>query len=195
MMGLSSNFGNMFSVLGAVLFLPFLPMLPIQILLNNFLYDFGQLTIPSDKVDSEFIKKPKHWDIRFIKKFMFIFGPISSIFDFISFYVLFNLFKNTPALFQTGWFMESLATQTLVIHIVRTRKIPILQSSASIYLWISTLTVVAIGWILPGTSLGKMFNLAALPLPAIVMLAGIVLVYLIFVEIGKKIFYSKLYAS
>jgi Mg2+-importing ATPase len=191
LMGLSSNFGNMFSVLGAVIFLPFLPMLPIQILLNNFLYDFAQLTIPTDHVDRAYIEKPKRWDIRFIKHFMFIFGPISSLFDFTSFGLLYFLYKNNPAGFQTGWFMESLATQTLVIHVIRTRFTPIKQSNASKYLWASTLLSVGIGWIIPYTKIGTFFGFTGLPVETVIMLGLIVVIYLLTAEIGKRIFYRK----
>jgi P-type Mg2+ transporter len=189
MMGLSSNFGNMFSVLGAVIFLPFLPMLPIQILLNNFLYDFSQLTIPSDNVDEEYIQKPKRWDIRYIRNFMFIFGPISSLFDFTTFFVLFVIFKTSASAFQTGWFMESLATQTLVIHIIRTRKLPVIGSNASIYLWLTTTVAVITGWFIPSTGIGKLFQFTPLSFPTIVSLILIVSVYLFLTEFGKRLFY------
>lgn len=192
MMGLSSNFGNMFSVLGAVIFLPFLPMLPIQILLNNFLYDLGQLTIPNDNVDPEYLKKPKKWDIRFVRKFMIVFGPISSIFDFTTFFVMYILFSHNPSGFQTAWFMESLATQTLVIHIIRTRKIPFLQSRASIALIVSTSAMVILGWLIPFSSIGHLFSFTPLPGYAILILVGIVLVYLMVVEIGKRFFYRNI---
>lgn len=192
LMGLSSNFGNMFSVLGAVIFLPFLPMLPIQILLNNFLYDFSQLTIPSDSVDREYILSPKRWDINFIRRFMFIFGPISSLYDFITFGMMYLLFNSSPSHFQTGWFMESLATQTLVIHVIRTRLVPISQSRASLYLWLSTLFVVLVGWIMPYTPIGKFFGFSALPPLVIIFLILTVLAYLLTAEIGKRYFYRKL---
>jgi Mg2+-importing ATPase len=191
MMGLSSNFGNMFSVLGAVLFLPFLPMLPVQILLNNLLYDFSQITIPSDNVDKEFIQKPKRWNMGFIKKFMFTFGPVSSLFDFITFFILFSVFSAPAAIFQTGWFMESLATQTLVIHIIRTKQTPFLKSRSSRLLLISTVLCVAAGWTLPYTKLGQLFGFAPLPLNIVLILAGLVIFYLIIVEIVKKQFYKK----
>ena len=163
MMALSSNFGNMFSAAGASLILPFLPMLPIQILLNNFIYDFSQVTIPSDHVDREWIERPKKWDNRFVKKFMYVFGPISSIFDFATFFLLYYVFKSSAAVFQTGWFMESLATQTLVIHIIRTKRMPFLKSRASWPLILSTFLLVAIGWIIPYTSLGVFFRFAPMP--------------------------------
>jgi Mg2+-importing ATPase len=191
MMGLSSNFGNMFSVLGAILFLPFLPMLPIQILLNNFIYDFSQITIPTDHVDKDWIEKPRRWNIKFIKKFMYIFGPISSVYDILTFLVLYFVFHASASVFQTGWFMESLATQTLVIHIIRTKKIPFLQSTASKLLLISTFAAVALGWIIPYTPLGRIFQFSPLPLPIVLTIVGIVIVYLICVEIGKRYFYRK----
>lgn len=192
MMGLSSNFGNMFSVLGAVLFLPFLPMLPIQILLNNFLYDLSQVTIPTDNVDEEYLKEPKKWNMQFIRRFMFIFGPISSVFDFVTFYFLYKMFHLSPSAFQTGWFMESLATQALVIHIIRTKKVPFIQSRASTALLISTFIVVTVGWILPYLSIGKLFNLVPLPLSTVTVLVVIVGLYLVLVEFGKRLFYRNL---
>ena len=137
-MGASSNFGNMLSMTAASLFLPFLPMLPIQILLNNLLYDFSQIAIPTDHVDPEYLGRPRPWHVSYIKKFMLLIGPISSIFDFVTFWVLLTLFKADPALFHTGWFIESLCTQTLVIHIIRTRQIPFIESWPSPFLLISS---------------------------------------------------------
>jgi Mg2+-importing ATPase len=189
MMGLSSNFGNMFSVAAAILFLPFLPMLPIQILLNNFIYDFSQITIPSDNVDEEYIRKPRKWDMNFIKKFMFTFGPISSLFDIITFVFLFFVFHTPAALFQTGWFIESLTTQTLVIYFIRTKKIPLIQSNPSLPLFLSSLICVVIGWVLPFTAVGKYFGLVALPYNILLVIAGLVLTYFVIVEITKRIFY------
>ncbi|MDO9399075.1 MAG: magnesium-translocating P-type ATPase [bacterium] len=191
MMGLSSNFGNMFSVLGAIFFIPFLPMLPIQILLNNFIYDFSQVTIPTDKVDNDWVKKPRKWDLNFIKKFMYTFGPISSVFDFLTFFLLFFVFKLSESAFQTGWFLESLATQTLVIHIIRTKQIPFLQSRASKWLVLSTFTAVAVGWLIPYTSLGKFFKFSPLSINVLLSIAGVVIVYLFIVEIAKRIFYKQ----
>jgi Mg2+-importing ATPase len=132
MMGISSNFGNMCSVLAAVIFLPFLPMLPIQILLNNLIYDLSQITIPTDNVDEEYIQKPKKWNIKFIRKFMFVFGSLSSLFDFFTFYILWKFAQSSPHIFQTGWFLESLTTQTLVIYIIRTKKIHFMQIMQSL---------------------------------------------------------------
>ena len=132
-MGASSNFGNMFSVLGASVFLPFLPMTAIQVLTNNLLYDFSQTTIPTDNVDAEYLAVPRRWDIGNIAKFVLFIGPISSIFDYVTYFLMLYGFNawNNPALFQTGWFVESLLTQTLIIHIIRTAKIPFLESRAS----------------------------------------------------------------
>jgi len=191
MMGLSSNFGNMFSVAPAVLFLPFLPMLPIQILLNNFIYDFSQITIPSDNVDAEFIQKPKRWNMKFIKMFMILLGPISSIFDILTFILLFFVFKVTPAQFQTGWFIESIATQTLVIHVIRTKKIPFLQSTASWKLLFSSIFAVVIAWIIPYTFVGEFFKFQTLPVHIMLCIVGLVAIYLVLVEIAKHSFYKK----
>ena len=145
LMGTSSNFGNMFSAAGASLFLSFLPMLPTQILLNNLLYDASEMTIPTDNVDEELLQRPAHWDIRFIRRFMTFFGPISSLYDFATFGVMLWVFHARPSLFQTGWFVESLATQTLVIFVIRTRRVPFFRSRPSRALLIASLAVVAAG--------------------------------------------------
>ncbi len=139
LMGTSSNFGNMFSAAGASLFLTFLPMLPSQILLNNLLYDTSQLAIPTDNVDEEQLRRPSHWDIRFIRRFMLYFGPFSSVFDFATFAVMLWVFHSGPAQFRTGWFVESLATQTLVIFAIRTRRIPFFRSHPSLPLTLAAL--------------------------------------------------------
>lgn len=191
MMALSSNFGNMFSVLGAILFLPFLPMLPIQILLNNFIYDLSQFTISSDAIDNDWIQKPRKWNLDSVKKFMYVFGPVSSLFDFGTFFILFVIFNLGVSEFQTGWFMESLATQVLVIHIVRTRHLPIFKSRASTVLTISTVSAVIVAWIIPFTSLGALFGFSPLPLAVMGAIAGLVIVYLCIVEVTKRIFYAK----
>ncbi len=193
MMGLSSNFGNMFSMIGAAIYLPFFPMLPGQILLNNFIYDASQLSLPLDNVDEDYLKKPKHWDMNFIKKFMFVFGPISSLFDFITFYLLFSVFNLSGSAFQTGWFIESLATQTLVIYIIRTRKIPFLQSMPSKFLMISTVGAVLAGIILTMPFIENFFGFTALPLNILLAILGTVLAYLVMVELAKQIFYKKIY--
>jgi P-type Mg2+ transporter len=185
LMGTSSNFGNMFSMAGAYVFLPFLPMLPTQILLNNFLYDLSQITIPTDNVDPSYIKKPQHWDIRLIRNFMIFIGPVSSIFDFLTFFLLLWIFHAGAALFHTGWFVESLATQTLVLFIIRTAGNP-LRSRPSRPLTITTLLIVALGIVLPYTPLGG--PLGFTPLPALYFLFLVVMttLYLLLVQLVKR---------
>ncbi|MFZ4632369.1 MAG: magnesium-translocating P-type ATPase [Patescibacteria group bacterium] len=192
LMCLSSNFGNMFSLIGASIFLPFFPMTASQILLNNFIYDTSQLSIPSDNVDGEYLKKPKHWDMGFIKKYMIIFGPISSVFDLLTFYILFSVFHFNVATFQAGWFIESLATQTFVIYIIRTQKIPFIQSRPSKYLTITTLAAVGLGFLLTQKGIGEFFGFSPLPWYALLTIAGLVIVYLIIVEFVKQIFYKRM---
>jgi Mg2+-importing ATPase len=186
LMGTSSNFGNMFSMAGASTFLPFLPMLPTQILLNNFMYDLSQITIPTDNVDDDFLRKPKQWDIGLIRRFMVFIGPISSIFDFLTFYVLLHFFHANQALFHTGWFIESLATQTLVIFVIRTTQNP-LRSRPSLPLSLTTLTIVALGALLPVTPLAGILGFVPLPGGYFAYLAGATIVYLFLVEFGKRI--------
>ena len=190
-MSTSSNFGNMFSVAIGSLFLPFLPMLPIQILLNNFLYDFSQSTIPTDNVDKEYIERPRRWDIPFIKRFMIILGPISSVFDLLTYAIMILVFHATEPLFQTAWFLESLTTQTLVIFAIRTRVTPFWKSRPSKLLLISSLAVVAVAFIIPYTQLGDLFGFTQLPYTFLLMLAGMVVVYVFLVEIVKRWFYKK----
>jgi Mg2+-importing ATPase len=189
LMGTSSNFGNMFSAAGASLFLSFLPMLPSQILLNNLLYDTSQLTIPTDEVDAELVARPTRWDVGFIRKFMIFFGPISSVFDFITFGFMLWAFHAGPALFRSGWFVESLATQTLVIFAIRTRRIPFFRSRPSMPLLLAGLTVVAAGAALPFTPVAH--PLGFRPLSAFFFLALILMVisYLALIELGKRWFY------
>jgi len=191
MMGTSSNFGNMFSVAGASLFLPFLPMLPIQILLNNLLYDMSQSTIPTDNVDQEYIEKPKRWDISFIRKFMIFFGPISSIFDFLTFFIMLLVFNATEPLFQTAWFLESLSTQMLVIFVIRTRKTPFYKSKPCRSLILSSLIVLGIAFVIPFTLVGELFKLVEPPFVFFIVLAGLIGVYLVLVEIVKRWFYKQ----
>lgn len=185
MMGTSSNFGNMLSMAGAVLFLPFLPMLPTQILLNNLLYDISQVTIPTDNVDRSFLLKPKHWNIDIIRKFMLYIGPISSIFDFLTFFVMLKLFAATESLFQTGWFVESLATQTLVIFVIRTAKNP-WQSKPSLPLAIMVVFVVSLGILLPFSPVAKFWGFVPLPPLYFLFLVTATIAYLFLVEIIKK---------
>jgi Mg2+-importing ATPase len=181
-MGASSNFGNMFSVLGASAFLPFLPMLPIQVLTNNLLYDFSQTTIPTDHIDEEYLTVPRKWDINHIAKFMLCLGPISSIFDYITFGVMYFGFgadsKTSSHLFQTGWFIESILSQTLIIHIIRTRKIPFIQSRASWPLIVTTITICAIGIWLPFSPFARSLGFIALPWYYWPVVTGIILSYL-----------------
>lgn len=185
LMGTSSNFGNMFSMAGASLFLPFLPMLPTQILLNNFLYDLAQVTIPTDNVDRSFIRKPRRWDIGIIRKFMLYIGPISSVYDFLTFYIMLKVFNASEALFHTGWFVESLATQTLVLFVIRTAGNPF-RSRPSLPLTITTLAVVAVGLLLPFTPLGNVLGFTPLPGKYFLFLAAMTVTYLFFVEVVKR---------
>jgi P-type Mg2+ transporter len=185
LMGTSSNFGNMFSMAIASLFLPFLPMLPTQILLNNFLYDLAQVTIPTDHVDRTFIHKPQRWNVRMIRDFMIYIGPISSIYDFLTFFALLEVFNASEQLFHTGWFVESLATQTLVIFIIRTAGNPF-QSRPSLALTATTIAVVMAGIVIPFTSIGKVLGFSPLPLAFFLFLAGATGTYLVLVEIVKR---------
>ena len=179
-MGASSNFGNMFSVLGASAFLPFLPMAPVQILFNNLLYDFSQTAVATDTVDEEYVKKPRKWDIGNIARFMFFIGPISSIFDYVTFFTMLYVFHawDQPELFQTGWFVESLLSQTLIVHVIRTGRIPFVQSKPSLPLFVMTMTICLIGVALPYSHFAAALNLVALPPQYWLILAAILLAYL-----------------
>jgi Mg2+-importing ATPase len=185
LMGTSSNFGNVFSMAGASLFLPFLPMLPTQILLNNLLYDLAQITIPTDNVDETYLQKPQHWDIGLIRNFMVYIGPISSIFDFLTFYVLLHFFRASEALFHTGWFVESLATQTLVLFVIRTSKNP-LRSRPSGPLMATCLAVVVVGIYLPFSPLAGVLGFTPLPAAYFAFLALATGAYLLLVEAAKR---------
>ncbi|HUX62957.1 magnesium-translocating P-type ATPase [Sulfuricella sp.] len=188
MMGTSSNFGNMFSMAGASLFLPFLPMLPTQILLNNILYDISEIPIPLDKVDAGEIHAPRVLDMNFVRNFMLVIGPISSLFDFLTFYILLAVLQADEKLFQTGWFVESLCTQVLVIFIIRTRGNP-LKSRAHPMLTVTSLAVVTIAVLLPFTPLGTHFGFVPPPARFYFILGAMVLVYLFLVELAKQGFY------
>jgi len=185
LMGTSSNFGNMFSMAGASLFLPFLPMLPTQILLNNLLYDLAQITIPTDNVDETYLQKPQRWDIGLIRNFMLFIGPISSIFDFLTFYVMLHFFHTSEAQFHTGWFVESLATQTLVLFVIRTSKNPF-SSRPSAPLTATCLAVVAIGIYLPFSPLAGLLGFTPLPATFFAFLAIATAAYLLLVEAAKR---------
>lgn len=186
-MGISSNFGNMLSVAAATMFLPFLPMLPIQILINNFLYDASQISIPSDNVDAKSLLKPQQWDLKFIRKYMLIFGLTSSVFDLMTFWILYRYFDLTVAQFRTGWFMESLATQILVVFIIRTPKIPFFRSKPSVQLVISTLLLLAIGWVLPYLPFAASIGFQALPVHILLYIFVVTVVYLVSVEFLKSV--------
>jgi Mg2+-importing ATPase len=195
MMGLSSNFGNMFSMVVASVILPFLPLLPSQILLNNFLYDTSQVTLAGDRVDEASLRKPAHWDLGFIRRYMVRFGLVSSLFDFATFALLAGVFGLAGAAFQAGWFVESLTTQVLVVYVIRTRLLPFVQSRPSPWLVVSTLGCVAVGWIavtLP--VLRHLFAFDMLRPMVLVAIAGIVAVYLVTVELVKRSFYRRLAA-
>jgi len=189
-MNISSNFGNMFSAAGASLFMSFLPMRPIQILLNNLLYDFSEMTISTDNVDKEYIEKPKKMDVKLINDFMLFFGPFSSIFDFLTFGAMIFVFHASEPLFQTAWFMESLCTQTMIIFIIRTRK-PFWQSRPGLLLAVSSLLVVAAAVALPYTPIGTYFGFTPPPISFLLVLAGFVVVYLGLVEFFKARFYKE----
>ena len=191
-MGTSSNFGNMFSMAAASVFLPFLPMLPTQILLNNFLYDVSQISIPSDNVDPALLHRPKRWQIAFVRQFMMIIGPISSIYDFLTFAVLlwvFHASTNAP-LFHTGWFVESLATQTLVVFVIRTAGNP-LKSRPSRPLLVAVVAIVTVAAVLPYTALGKLLQFTPLPLSLLGAIAFLAVTYLLLVQVVKSWFYRR----
>lgn len=190
LMATSSNFGNMFSAAGASLFLSFLPMLPSQILLNNLLDDVGQLAIPGDRVDPEVVARPTAWDIRFVRRFMGVFGPVSSIFDFVTFFVMLVVLDAGHAEFRTGWFVESLATQTLVIFVIRTRRVPFFSSRPSRMLVALPIACAAIGAVLPLTPLASRLGFSALPVAFFGILVGMIVAYLVLVEVVKRRFYA-----
>ncbi|TLM99195.1 MAG: HAD family hydrolase, partial [Actinobacteria bacterium] len=189
-MGTSSNFGNMFSMAGASLFLPFLPMLPTQILLNNLLYDTSQMAIPTDNVDAELMRRPKRWRIDFIRQFMLIIGPISSVYDFLTFGALLFVFHANEQLFHTGWFVESLVTQTLVVFVIRTAGNP-LKSRPSRALVLAVLAVVLIAFALPFTPLGTVLGFTPLPPLLIATILALAATYLGLVQVVKTRFYRR----
>ncbi|MGD0856835.1 MAG: magnesium-translocating P-type ATPase [Dehalococcoidia bacterium] len=192
-MAASSNFGNMFSVVGASAFLPFLPMLPIQVLTNNLLYDFSQTTIPTDNVDASWLVKPRKWTIGHIQRFILFIGPISSIFDYITFFIMLYVFNawNNPALFHTGWFVESLFTQTLIIHVIRTNEIPFIQSRASWPLIITSIIIVSAGAWLTVSPLAETLGFVALPPLFWLLLAAMLVCYVFLTQVIKTWFYRR----
>jgi Mg2+-importing ATPase len=194
MMGTSSNFGNMFSMAGATLILPFLPMLPVQILTNNFLYDVSEIPIPMDSVDREYLERPRHWNVSSIRNFMIVVGLVSSVFDFLTFFVLRRVFHAGERLFHTGWFVESLATQVLVIFVIRTRGNPF-RSRPSPVLTATSCAIVAVATALPFTPLGARLGFVALPGLFFVILAALVCAYLAMVQGVKAWFYRSFAAE
>ena len=190
LMGTSSNFGNMFSAGGASLLLSFLPMLPTQILLNNLLYDASEMTIPTDNVDEEQLQRPAHWDTGFIRRFMIFFGPISSVFDFATFGIMIWVFNARAPLFRSGWFVESLATQSLIIFAIRTRRTPFFHSRPSTPLAIATVICVVVGVLLPFSPLAHVLGFTALPASFLAAVTGMTAIYLVLIELGKRRFYS-----
>jgi Mg2+-importing ATPase len=189
-MATSANFGNMFSMAGASLFLPFLPMLPKQILLTNLLTDFPEMTISTDSVDPETVDRPRRWDIRFIRKFMMVFGSLSSVFDYLTFGVLLLMLRASDTVFRTGWFIESVVSASLIVLVVRTRR-TFFKSRPGRYLVTATLIIVAVAIILPFSPLGKIFGFSALPVRFLGWMAVIVALYIASAEVTKKIFYRK----
>jgi P-type Mg2+ transporter len=192
LMSTSSNFGNMFSAAGGSLLLNFLPMTPTQILLNNLIYDTGEMTIPTDRVDPELLERPAQWDIRLIRRFMIFFGPISSLFDFVTFGVMLFVFHASGSLFQTAWFTESLATQSLVIFAIRTRRVPFFRSRPGSALAVATLGSVVVAVCLPFTPLATLLGFTPLPVGFLAILALMVVIYLGLVELGKSFFFGRL---
>jgi Mg2+-importing ATPase len=197
-MAASSNFGNMFSVLGASIFLPFIPMLPIQVLTNNLLYDFSQTAIPTDEVDADWLNKPRKWAIGELRRFIVYIGPISSIFDYATYFIMLFAYgawahpdPAHQALFHTGWFVESLFTQTLIIHVIRTKKIPFIQSRASKSLIFASLAIVAVGAYLPYSPLAGWLGFVPLPGSYWLWLLGMLILYVILTQIIKTWFYHK----
>jgi Mg2+-importing ATPase len=197
-MAASSNFGNMFSVLGASIFLPFLPMLPIQVLTNNLLYDFSQTAIPTDEVDADWVNKPRKWAIGELRRFILYIGPISSIFDYATFFIMLFVYGAWAhpdlahqTLFHTGWFVESLFTQTLIIHVIRTKKIPFFQSRASKSLILASLAIVAVGAYLPYSPLAGFLGFTPLPPSYWLWLLAMLIIYVILTQIVKTWFYRK----
>jgi Mg2+-importing ATPase len=194
-MGASSNFGNMFSVIGASAWLPFLPMAPVQVLTNNLLYDFSQSAIPTDNVDEEYLARPRRWEIGNIGRFMLFIGPVSSIFDYATYAMMYFLFNAQTvadaALFQTGWFVESLLSQTLIIHVIRTQRIPFVESRASLPLIMTSLSICALGVWLPFSPFAAALGFTSLPLRFWLALAAMLAAYIALTHVAKTWFYRR----
>jgi Mg2+-importing ATPase len=189
-MATSANFGNMFSMAGASLFLSFLPLLPKQILLTNLMTDFPEMTIATDHVDREMLNQPRRWNISFIRKFMFTFGLVSSVFDYLTFGVLLFILHATPDQFRTGWFMESVISAAIIVLVIRSRR-PFFKSRPGRYLSFATIAVVLITLIFPYTPIGELFGFIPLPASFIMMMGLIVILYIVMAEFVKKVFYQK----
>src|SRR6266496_1425260 len=189
-MATSANFGNMFSMAGVSLFLPFLPLLPKQILLTNLLTDFPEMTIATDRVDNEMIDYPRRWNIQAIRKFMITFGLVSSVFDYVTFGALLLILHASQDQFRTGWFLESVISASLIVLVIRSRK-PFFKSRPSKYLLTATLLVVIVTVILPFTPLGEIFGFTRLPVKFILVLVGILFLYIVTTEVAKKVFYRR----
>jgi Mg2+-importing ATPase len=189
-MATSANFGNMFSMAGASLFLPFLPLLPKQILLTNLMTDFPEMAIATDSVDSEMVEQPRRWDITFIRKFMLAFGLLSSVFDYLTFGCLLLVLHSTVDQFRTGWFMESVASASLIVLVIRSRR-PFFKSKPGKYLLLATLLIVILALLLPISPLAGLLEFQPLPLSFLLMLGVILLIYIIAAELLKKAFYAR----
>jgi len=190
-MATSANFGNMFSMAGASLFLPFLPLLPKQILLTNFLTDLPEMTIATDSVDRDLVEKPQRWDIRFIRRFMLTFGVLSSVFDYLTFGVLLLLLHAGPALFRTGWFVESVVSASAVVLVIRTRG-PVLKSRPGRYVLAATLVTALAAMALPFTAVGKkLFGFTPLPVSFLGLVGAVVVAYICSAEAAKRVFYRR----
>jgi len=188
---ISANFGNMFSMAGASLFLPFLPLLAPQILLNNFLSDIPAVTIASDNVDPEMMEKPRRWNTKFIRNYMVLFGLVSSAFDFLTFGTLLYLFRASPEEFRTGWFIESLITELVIALVVRTRHL-FFRSRPGTLLLVSTLVFIGITIILPYLPFTSVLGFVPLPAPLMLTMIGLTMLYVLATELTKKVFYARM---
>jgi Mg2+-importing ATPase len=187
-MATSANFGNMFSMASSSAFLSFLPMLPKQVLLTNLMTDFPEMTISTDEVDDEMVQKPQRWNLGFIRKFMMVFGLLSTLFDFATFAVLLVVLNATTEQFRTGWFVESVISASLIVLVIRSRR-PFFRSKPGKYLVLATVAVAVVVLALPFTGLGRLFGFASLPAPFLLFLVGVVACYVVFAEIAKRLFY------
>lgn len=190
-MAAGSNFGNMFSMAGASLFLTFLPLLPEQILLLNLATDLPEMNIATDNVDPETVNKPRRWDISFIRKFMIVFGPLSSVFDYLTFGVLLLILGASPSEFRTGWFLESIISATLIVLVVRTRR-PFYKSRPGKGLLITTIAVIIVSLIIPYTPIGTIFGFEPLPMEFLILMGIIIVIYIASAEIVKRAFYKRI---